>query len=74
MTNAEETGEVFADALSTMGYAIDALREEPDPDGALTELASRIEVDRRWVRSLMAQGERPSRPPLWLRRVRDRAA
>ncbi|HEU5477792.1 MAG TPA: hypothetical protein VFU64_08220 [Gaiellaceae bacterium] len=52
-----------------MTEILDELRDEPDPDGALTLLADRIAVEREWVRALMALGEEPRRPPGWLRRV-----
>ena len=57
-----------------MSYVLDVLRDEPDPDGALADLAHRIETEREWVRSLMVLGAEPSRPPDWLRRVPARAA
>jgi hypothetical protein len=64
-----EALQTYTRTLSTMSEVLDALRDEPDPDGALTSLADRIAVEREWVRALMALGEEPSRPPGWLRRV-----
>jgi hypothetical protein len=58
--------ETYTRTISTMSEILDVLRDEPDPDGALTVLADRIEVERDWVRVLMALGERPRRPPRWL--------
>jgi hypothetical protein len=61
--------ETYTRTISTMTEVLDELRDEPDPDGALTLLADRIAVEREWVRALMALGEEPRRPPGWLRRV-----
>ena len=61
--------ETYTRTISTMTEILDELRDEPDPDGALTLLADRIAVEREWVRALMALGEEPRRPPGWLRRV-----
>jgi len=61
------TLDLYTRALSTMTFALDALSDEPDPDGTLTNLADRIEGEREWVRSMMRLGEEPSRPPGWLR-------
>ena len=69
-----ERRDLYARILSTMTYVLDVLRDEPDPDGALAELAHRIEAEREWVRSLMVLGAEPSRPPDWLRRAPARAA
>lgn len=69
-----QTPEIYTRALSTMAEVLDALRDEPDPDGVLSELARRIEGEREWVRALMVLGEQPSRPPGWLRRIPARAA
>jgi phage tail tape-measure protein len=59
----------YTRTISTMGEVLDTLRDEPDPSGALTMLADRIAVEREWVRTLMALGEEPCRPPGWLRGV-----
>lgn len=61
--------ETYTRTISTMSEVLDALRDEPDPTGALAILADRIAVEREWVRALMALGEEPRRPPGWLRRV-----
>lgn len=61
--------ETYTRTICTMTEILDELRDEPDPDGALTLLADRIAVEREWVRALMALGEEPRRPPGWLRRV-----
>ena len=66
--------DTYTRALSTMTFVLEALRDEPDPDGAISELAHRIEGEREWVRALMVLGEQPGRPPGWLRRAPDRAA
>jgi hypothetical protein len=63
----QQTQERYTRALSTMTFALDALRDEPDPDGTIADLVNRIEVEREWIRFLMALGEQPSRPPDWLR-------
>jgi hypothetical protein len=60
--------ETYTRTISTMSEVLNVLRDEPDPDGSLTLLADRIAVEREWVRSLMALGEEPRRPPGWLRR------
>ena len=62
----QETLDLYTGALSTMTAVLDALRDEPDPDGAITELIRRIEAEREWVRSLMSLGVPPIRPPGWL--------
>jgi len=61
--------DVYTRALSTMTEVLEALRDEPDPDGALTDLAYRIEAEREWVRASMALGAEPRRPLGWLRRL-----
>lgn len=61
--------ETYTRTISTMGEVLEVLRDEPDPDGSLALLADRIAVEREWVRALMALGEKPRRPPGWLRRV-----
>lgn len=68
----QETGDLYARTLSTMTYGLDVLRDEPDPDGALADLAQRIEAEREWVRSLMGLGAEPGRPPDWLGGTRPR--
>jgi hypothetical protein len=64
-----EALETYTRTISTMSDVLDALRDQPDPDGSLTVLADRIAVEREWVRALLALGEQPRRPPGWLRRV-----
>ena len=64
-----EALETYTRTINTMNEVLDALRDEPDPDGSLTLLADRIAVEREWVRALLALGEEPRRPPGWLRRV-----
>jgi len=68
MTQQEQL-DLYTRALSTMTEVLEVLRDEPDPDGALTDLAYRIEAEREWVRASMALGEEPRRPLGWLRRV-----
>jgi hypothetical protein len=65
-TRQQETRDLYTRALSTITYVLDVLRDEPDPDGALAELADRVEAEREWVRSLMVLGKKPVRPPNWL--------
>jgi hypothetical protein len=60
------TPETYTRTIQTMNDVLDALRDLPDPDGALTALADRIAVEREWVRVLMALGEPPRRPPSWV--------
>jgi hypothetical protein len=62
-----DTLETYARTVSTMSEVLATVRDEPDPDGAMTVLADRIAVEREWVRALMALGEEPRRPPGWLR-------
>ena len=61
-----DTPETYTRTIRTMCEILDVLRDEPDPDGALSVLADRIAVEREWVRVLMALGEEPRRPPRWL--------
>jgi hypothetical protein len=60
------TPETYTRTIQTMNEVLDVLRDQPDPDGALTALAERIAVEREWVRVLMALGEQPRRPPSWV--------
>jgi len=64
-----EALETYTRTISTMNEVLDELRDEPDPDGSMTLLADRITVEREWVRTLLALGEEPRRPPGWLHRV-----
>jgi len=61
-TRQQETRDLYTRTLSTMTCVLDVLRDEPDPDGALAELAHRIEAEREWVRSLMVLGKKPGPP------------
>jgi hypothetical protein len=61
-----DTLETYTRTISTMRQVLETVRDEPDPDGAMTVLADRITVEREWVRALMALGEEPRRPPGWL--------
>ena len=60
------TPETYTRTIRTMSEILDVLRDEPDPDGALSGLADRIAVEREWARVLLALGEEPRRPPRWL--------
>lgn len=60
------TPETYTRTIRTMNEVLDVLRDQPDPDGALTVLADRIAVESEWVRVLMALGEEPRRPPTWI--------
>jgi hypothetical protein len=64
-----DTLEIYTRTVSTMSEVLETVRDQPDPDGAITVLADRIAVEREWVRALMALGEEPRRPPGWLRAV-----
>lgn len=74
MNQQQEDAELYQRALRTMAEVSDVLRDETDPDGALADLAFRIEADREWVRASFALGEPPRRPLAWLRRAPGRAA
>ncbi len=63
------TPETYTRPISTMSEVIETLLDEPDPDGTLTVLADRISVEREWLRARMALGDKPRRPPGWLRRA-----
>ena len=60
-----EARETYNRTLRTMNNVVEALRGQPDPSGALRLLADRIEIERRWVRAMMAAGQEPRRPPAW---------
>ena len=60
------TPETYTRTIRTMNDVLDVLRDQPDPDGALTVLADRIAVEREWVRVLMALDAEPRRPPTWI--------
>jgi hypothetical protein len=62
--------ETYTRTISTMSEVIDALSDEPDPDGTLAVVADRIAAERAWVRALMTLGEEPLRPPAWLPRIK----
>jgi hypothetical protein len=53
----------YTSAFSTMTAVVHSLRDEPDPDGTIADLANRIDAEREWVLALMALGEEPSRSP-----------
>jgi hypothetical protein len=69
-----EALETYTRTISTMSEVLDALRDQPDPDGSVTALADRIAVEREWVRALLALGEEPRRPPSRLRRAEPEMA
>jgi hypothetical protein len=52
-----------------MREVAEALRDLPDPDGALTTLIERIEAERAWVATELRLGLLPRQPPRWLVRV-----
>ena len=74
MTDVRQNIELYTHALRTMTEVVEALRDEPDPDGSLSDLAHRIEAEREWVRCSFALGEEPRRPLAWLGRAPSRAA
>jgi hypothetical protein len=59
--------ETYTRTLCTMNKVLEGLRDEADPDGSVALLAERIELEREWVRVLMALGVEPRRPPGWVR-------
>ena len=73
-TRRQEPLDIYTRTLRTMTSVLDALRDEPDPDGTVADLAHRIEAEREWVRLLMRLGEKPSRRPGWLRPTQNAAA
>jgi CHASE3 domain sensor protein len=64
-----KTLDTYTRALSTMTQLVHELRDQPDPDGSIADLANRIEAEREWVLAQMTLGEEPARPPVWLRRA-----
>lgn len=60
-----EALETYTRTLRTMSEVIEVVRDEPDPSGALGLLADRIQIERGWVRAVMAAGREPRRPPNW---------
>jgi hypothetical protein len=58
----QETLDLHTRTLSTMTEVLEVLRDEPDSDGTLTDLAERIDAQREWVRASFALGEEPMRP------------
>lgn len=65
----DDPGELYGRALQTMREVAEALRDLPDPDGALTTLIERIEAERAWVATELRLGLLPRQPPRWLVRV-----
>lgn len=65
----QQTLELYTRTLTTMTEVLAELHDEPDPEGVLVPLANQVEAEREWVRFLMALGEKPTRPPDWLRGV-----
>jgi len=61
-----ESGWKHARALHTMREVVDALRDEPDPDGAIGRLVDQIERERAWVAVEMCLGLPVQAPPRWL--------
>ncbi len=61
-----EALETLNRTIITMSEVIENLRDEPDPDEGMTRLVDCITVEREWVRTLLALGEEPRRPPGWL--------
>jgi hypothetical protein len=62
----------YARALQTMREVVDALRQEPDSDGAIATLIERIERERSWVAVEMRLGFPVQAPPRWLVRSNGR--
>ena len=64
----KDSQQAFTRALETSARVVEALKDQPDPDGAVTDLIERIEGERAWLLARMVLGESPERPPAWLRR------
>jgi hypothetical protein len=60
-----EALETYNRTLRTMSEVSQAVREQPDGGGALRLLANRIDIERQWVRLMLAAGREPRRPPAW---------
>jgi hypothetical protein len=60
-----EGPETYTRTLRTMNEVAHAVREQPDPSGALHVLADRIDIERRWVHAMVAAGHELARPPAW---------
>jgi hypothetical protein len=72
-TTQQERVELYTRTLTTMTDVLEVLRDEPDTDGALANLADRIEADRECVRASFVLGEEPRRPFAWMRRMPSHA-
>jgi hypothetical protein len=64
----KDSHQAFMQALDTSARVAEALKDQPDPDGAITDLIAHIEGERAWLLVRMTLGESPERPPGWLRR------
>jgi hypothetical protein len=60
-----EAVETYNRTLRTMAEVSQAVREEADAGDALRVLANRIDLERRWVQTMLAAGRAPRRPPAW---------
>ena len=65
----DDPGDLYTRALQTMREVAEAMRDLPDPDGALAALIERIEGERAWVAAELRLGLSPQQPPGWLVRV-----
>lgn len=63
-----ESGQMYGRALRTMRDVVDALRDLPDPDGAIAALVARIERERSWVAVEMRLSLPAQPPPQWITR------
>jgi len=68
-----DDSDTYAAALHTTRAVVEALLDEPDPDGFISKLIQRIEGERAWLRAELALGTPPARPPEWVRRETGRA-
>jgi hypothetical protein len=60
------SGQTYATVLHTMREVVEALRAQPDPDGAITALIDRIERERAWVTVEMCLALPAQPPPRWI--------
>jgi len=60
-----EALETYNRTLRTMSEVAEAVRIQPDAGNALRLLADRIDIERRWVQTMVAAGREPRRPPAW---------